>query len=222
MNSASCDCGGDCDGWHHLSRNEQQHIWNAEAFYFIYGDCFYENYFSPWYYFGDPYYNVPADYGPAYSRSALHSAASSGSAGSNGTSGGDSADYWLKRADEMYLTGAYEIAALSYARAVQLDPFLPKGWINMGNSLYFLGMYEEASNAYDAALELEPQNTNALQGKSQALSALNRTSEAEAAPGDTPVMAITSSGLKVADLGSSGRTTVPAVEPIVVGNHPQI
>ncbi len=216
VDSALCDCEGNCDGWHHLSRNEQQHIWNAEAFYFIYGDCFYENYFSPGYYFGYPYYHVPADYGPAYYRSTHRSAASDASSGSNGTSGGGSADYWLKRADEMYLTGSYELAALSYARAVQLNPFLLDGWINMGNALYFLGMYEASLNSYDAALKLEPQNTNALQGKSQALSALNR-----AGP-NARGTAGTSGSSKITAIGSVGSTAESAVEPVVVGSHPQI
>lgn len=217
VNSALCDCGSDCDGWQHLSRNEQQHIWNAEAFYFIYGDCFYENYFEPGYYFGYPSYYVPADYGPAYYRSAHRSAASDATSGSNGTSGGESADYWLKRADEMYLTGSYELAARGYARAVQLNPFLLDGWINMGNALYFIGMYEASLNAYDAALKLEPNNPNALQGKGQALSALNRT--ATKARGT----AVTSSGVKITEIGSVGSTAAePAVEPVVVGSHPQI
>jgi tetratricopeptide (TPR) repeat protein len=93
----------------------------------------------------------------------------------NRTIGNSTADYWLNDANRLYLTGSYEQAAESYAKAVNLDPSLSEGWLNLGNSLYYLDKYQASLNAYNALLKLEPQNADALAGKSHALLALNKT-----------------------------------------------
>jgi tetratricopeptide (TPR) repeat protein len=93
----------------------------------------------------------------------------------NQSVGNGNATYWLNEANVSYLTGSYEHAAESYAKAVNLDPSLSEGWLNLGNSLYFLGRYQASLNAYDTSLKLEPQNADALAGKNQALLALNNT-----------------------------------------------
>lgn len=93
----------------------------------------------------------------------------------NRTIGNSTAHYWLNDANRLYLTGSYEKAAESYAKAVNLDPSLTVGWLNLGNSLYFLGSYQASLNVYNAALKLEPRNANALSGRNKALLALNRT-----------------------------------------------
>ena len=93
----------------------------------------------------------------------------------NGTIGNSTADYWLNDANRLYLTGSYEQAAKSYAKAVNLDPSLLAGWLNLGNSLYYMSKYQASLNAYNALLKLEPQNADALAGKSLALLALNKT-----------------------------------------------
>jgi len=216
MDSAAFDCACNYDGWCHLSPDEEQCIWNAEAFHFIYGHQWYGDYFEPWNY-GYPYYG-PASYGPAY-----YNAAGNNLARSNGSIVDNYANYWLENADELYIAGSYDQAAASYARAVQLNPFLLEGWINMGNALYFLGKYEDSLSAYDAALGLEPQNANALMGRNQALAALNSTKQdgVVAYPQGQGAAAI-SSGRKITELGSWGSTTTPTVEPIIVGTHPQI
>lgn len=210
MDSASIDCSDNNDGWCHLSLDEQQCIWNGEAFHFLYGHHYYEDYFGPSYYFGYPY-RAPANYGPAYSRSTHHNAPRNNASGFNGSVVDNYASAWLSRADQLYIAGSYDQAAVSYARAVQLNPFLLEGWINMGNSLYFLGKYEDALSSYDAALRMEPQNANALMGRNQALTALNSTKEATA-----------SGSFKITQVGSWASATTPAVQPVVVGTHPQI
>jgi tetratricopeptide (TPR) repeat protein len=187
--------------------DEQQCIWNGEAFRFLYGNYYYGDYFEPWYYFDYPYYGA-VNYGPAYYRSAYSNAASNSSSGSNGSAVDNYASTWLRRADGLYISGSYEQAAYSYARAVQLNPFLLEGWINMGNSLYLLGKYEDALSAYDAALRMEPQNANALKGRSQSLAALNGTKESS-----------TSGSFKITQVGSWASATTPVVQPIVVGSH---
>jgi tetratricopeptide (TPR) repeat protein len=93
----------------------------------------------------------------------------------NGTIGNSTADYWLNDANRLYLTGSYEQAAKSYAKAVNLDPSLLAGWLNLGNSLYYMSKYQASLNAYNALLKLEPQNADALSGKNKALLALNKT-----------------------------------------------
>ena len=133
----------------------------------------------------------------------------------NRTIGNSTADYWLNDANRLYLTGSYEQATESYAKAVNLDPSLSEGWLNLGNSLYFLGRYQASLNAYNAALRLEPRNANALSGKNKALLALNKT-------GGSNMSTITPSmvqGPKIANLGSPKNSGGNIGEPVVVGDH---
>jgi tetratricopeptide (TPR) repeat protein len=110
---------------------------------------------------------------PAYSESTCNTPKHDTSA-YNQSVGNGSATYWLNEGNVSYLTGSYDQAAESYAKAVNLDPSLSVGWLNLGNSLYYLGKYQASLNAYNTLLNLEPQNANALAGKSQAILALNK------------------------------------------------
>jgi tetratricopeptide (TPR) repeat protein len=92
----------------------------------------------------------------------------------NQTAGNNTANYWLNDANGLYLSGSYEQAVVSYAKALKLNSSLPNGWLNMGNSLYFLGRYQESLNAYNAVLNLEPKNPDALLGKKRALLDIDR------------------------------------------------
>jgi tetratricopeptide (TPR) repeat protein len=106
-----------------------------------------------------PAYNTPAYNVPTYNQNTIS----------------QNATNWLNEANVFYLTGSYQQAAESYAKAVNADPSLSEGWLNLGNSLYFLGRYQASLNAYDALLNLEPNNANALAGKNKTLLALNTT-----------------------------------------------
>ena len=92
----------------------------------------------------------------------------------NAPANNQSASYWLNEANVSYLTGSYEQAAESYAKAVNIDPSLKSGWLNLGNSLYFLGRYQASLNAYNSLLNLEPKNAEALAGRSLAMEAIER------------------------------------------------
>ena len=128
----------------------EQHIWDIQTYRFL-------NYDDEGYYpYGVHANNAPT---PAYNQS----------------TGNGNATYWLNEANVSYLTGSYEQAAESYAKAVNSDPSLSEGWLNLGSSLYFLSKYQASLNAYNALLKLEPQNADALAGKSLALLALNRS-----------------------------------------------
>lgn len=154
--SASWGCYGDgCN--YPTSVQVQQHLWDIEAYRFLYCDQCYSSYV--------PVYPTYQYLTPTASQIL-----------ENGTS-----QYWQSKGDELYLAGFYEKAAAAYSEAVKLDPYLADCWLNLGNSLYFLGKYQEALNSYNAALALNPQNENALQGKTQSLLALNRMAEANAA-----------------------------------------
>ncbi len=83
----------------------------------------------------------------------------------------------------------------------------------MGNALFFIRKYEESLSAYDSALNLNPQNENALIGRSQALSALNRTDEATAAMKAVERL----QDRKVTEVGRL-RSTNRAVEPVIIGS----
>lgn len=146
----------------HTSRSEwQQRLWYADIYNFLYGDC-------------ECYYASHGLYCPPYATETPDAPASNAPASDSNTAGEDAASL-LDKANVFYLTGSYEQAAQSYAKAVNLDPTLSKGWLNLGNSLYFLGRYQASLDAYEALLNREPDNANALAGKNNALSALNNS-----------------------------------------------
>jgi tetratricopeptide (TPR) repeat protein len=181
--SASWGCYGyGCN--YPTSAQVQQHLWDIEAYRFLYCDQCYSSYV--------PIY-------PTYQ----YITPTSSQILENGTS-----QYWQAKGDELYLAGSYEKAAAAYSEAVKLDPYLADCWLNLGNSLYFLGKYQEALNSYNAALALNPQNENALQGKTQSLLALNRTTEANAAQKSLNAL----KNRNILNLGSTHNT-------VVVGDH---
>ena len=152
------DCfGSNC----HSSRSEwQQRLWYADIYNFLYGNC-------------ECYYANHGVYNP-YSGETPIAPANNAPINSSNTTGEDAASL-LDKANVFYLTGSYEDAAKSYAKAVNIDPTLSKGWLNLGNSLYFLGRYQASLDAYVALLNREPDNANALAGKNNALLALNKS-----------------------------------------------
>ena len=153
----------------------EQHMWDIQTYYFL-------NQYDP--YVGPAYsqprysthaYNIPTNravptYTTAYSTPSSYNTPANNQSAVNGN-----ATYWLNEANVFYLTGSYEKASESYAKAVNADPSLSEGWLNLGNSLYYLGKYQASLNAYSALLKLDPQNVDALADKSQALLALNKT-----------------------------------------------
>jgi len=161
----------------------EQHMWDIQTYYFLNQ---YDPYVGPAYSqprYNTPAYNIPTNRAvPTYTVAPTYTAeyntgSLSNAPAYNQNTGNDSATYWLNEANVSYLTGSYEQAAESYAKAVNLDPSLSEGWLNLGNSLYFLGKYQASLNAYGTLLKFEPQNANALAGKNQALLALNKTGE---------------------------------------------
>jgi len=169
---------------HSARADWQQRLWYADIYSFLYGDCdcYYEGhglYYPP--YKGertDASAATLADASADTSAEASTVGAATNSAGSTDSSKSkeeDSASL-MDRANVLYLTGSYEQASLLYAKAVNLDPALSKGWLNLGNCLFFLGRYQASLEAYNALLSREPDNANALSGKNNALSALERAS----------------------------------------------
>lgn len=145
-------------GSHHQSlRSEwEQRMWYADIYNFLYGNCEFHNYPS---YYGEAN-NPAANNAPAYSVNTAD----------------ENATKLLDEANVFYLTGSYQQAAETYAKAVNINPALSEGWLNLGNSLYFLGRYQASLDAYIALLNREPNNANALAGKNNALAALNKSS----------------------------------------------
>jgi tetratricopeptide (TPR) repeat protein len=195
---ATCSgCG--CYTPHPTEAEIQQFQWMKEAFCFLYSDDCYCGAVAP-------YYLGPS--GPTFV------AGTPAVTFAGPSTADDSAEYWLNQANELYLTGSYEKAAESYAKAVEIDPYLLDGWLNMGNSLFFSGRYEEALNAYNSALNLDPQNENAWLGKSKALSALNRMQEANSAMKVVEKL----QSRQITELGGL-KSTSGSVEPVVVGSY---
>jgi tetratricopeptide (TPR) repeat protein len=153
----------------------QQRLWYADIYNFLYGDC--NCYYARHGLYYPPYAGVRTDTSAAAlaDRSLDTSVASTAtdSTDSSKSEEEDSASL-MDKANVLYLTGSYEQASLLYAKAVNLDPSLSKGWLNLGNCLFFLGRYQASLDAYEALLSREPDNANALAGKNNALSALER------------------------------------------------
>lgn len=152
------DCyGSDC----YLSRSEwQQRVWYSDIYNFLYGDC-------------QCYYAKHGVYNPYAGETPVAPANNAPTPSSSTVS--ENASSLLDEANVFYLTGSYEQAAKSYAKAVNIDPALSEGWLNLGNSLYFLGRYQASLDAFVALLNREPDNANALAGKNNALLALNNS-----------------------------------------------
>lgn len=168
---------------HYTRADWQQRLWYADIYNFLYGDCncYYERH--------GLYYPPYAGVSTGASAAALTEPSSDTSAASAAINSADSPDSskskdedsasLMDRANVHYLTGSYEQASLLYAKAVNSDPSLSKGWLNLGNCLFFLGRYQASLEAYEALLSREPDNANALAGKNNALSALERANSAQ-------------------------------------------
>lgn len=161
----------------------QQRLWYADIYNFLYGDC--NCYYARHGLYYPPYAGVSTGTSAAASVDAS-SDTSAASAAINSVDSPDSSKSkdedsasLMDRANVLYLTGSYEQASLLYAKAVNLDPSLSKGWLNLGNCLFFLGRYQASLEAYEALLTREPDNANALAGKNNALSALERANAAQ-------------------------------------------
>lgn len=154
---------GDChESSCHASRSEwQQRLWYADIYNFLYGDC-------------ECYYAKHGLYYPPYAGAIRDPSAGNAPTDSLNAAGED-APSLLDQANVFYLTGSYEQAAESYAKAVNIDPTLSVAWLNLGNSLYFLGRYQASLDAYEALLNLEPGNADALAGKEKALMSLDKS-----------------------------------------------
>ena len=147
---------------YHPSMSEwEQRMWYAEIYNFFYGNC--ESHFAPC-----------SEYYPSNARDTYNTSANSAPvSGLNAAS--ENVTILLDEANVFYLTGSYEQAAESYAKAVNIDPDQSEGWLNLGNSLYFLGRYQASLEAYIALLNRDPKNANALAGKNKTLFALNKS-----------------------------------------------
>mgnify|MGYP001160691564 CR=1 FL=1 len=171
---------------HYTRADWQQRLWYADIYNFLYGDC--NCYYARHGLYYPPYAGVSTGTSAAASAdassdtsaasAAINSADSTDSTDSSKSNDEDSASL-MDRANVLYLTGSYEQASLLYAKAVNLDPSLSKGWLNLGNCLFFLGRYQASLEAYEALLSREPDNANALAGKNNALSALERANAAQ-------------------------------------------
>lgn len=137
----------------------EQRMWYADIYNFFYGNC--ESHFAPC-----------SECYPPYAKDANKALANNPPVSSLNTAGEKTTNL-LDEANVFYLTGSYEQAAKSYAKAVNIDPDQSEGWLKLGNSLYFLGRYQASLEAYIACLNRDPKNANALAGKNKTLFALN-------------------------------------------------
>jgi tetratricopeptide (TPR) repeat protein len=88
---------------------------------------------------------------------------------------------WFKEGNTNYDCGDYEKAIACYDQAIQLNPQLPGVWCNKGMALCRLKKYQEAIKAFDKSLELDPHYEKALKSKAEALQAIDREAQQNAA-----------------------------------------
>ena len=168
---------------HSARADWQQRLWYADIYNFLYGDC--NCYYARHGLYYPPYAGVSTDTSKAASAEASSDTSDAGAAinSADSTDSSKSKDEdpasLMDRANVLYLTGSYEQASELYAKAVNLDPSLSKGWLNLGNCLFFMGRYQASLGAYEALLSREPDNSNALAGKNNALSALERANASQ-------------------------------------------
>jgi tetratricopeptide (TPR) repeat protein len=93
-------------------------------------------------------------------------------------------DATMNKGLNLYNVGKYAEAGAAYDEAIKLVPnnFQAwQAWNGKGNSLYKQGKYEEAIQAYDQAIQLAPDISMLWASKGDALKALGRTEESNAA-----------------------------------------
>jgi tetratricopeptide (TPR) repeat protein len=103
-------------------------------------------------------------------------------------------DIWVLKGDSLYNLGRHEEALEAYDKALEFNPKEGAAWMGKGRIFYDNGRYEEAVEAYDKVIEFAPFNVTpvvdlyamnlsatAWHDKGEALKALGRTSESEAA-----------------------------------------
>jgi len=89
--------------------------------------------------------------------------------------------FYNKKGWLLYTLGNYGSAIKYLDEAIKLDPNYGDAWNNKGLILYNLEDFEKAAKCHDNAIMLNPSDANSWYDKSNALKALGRNADAEAA-----------------------------------------
>jgi tetratricopeptide (TPR) repeat protein len=84
----------------------------------------------------------------------------------------DNFDAWLCIGLEYYSTGNYPSALEAFDRALDIDERSAIAWKYKGDTLFRMGRYQEAIEGYNRGLIVSPGNTDLIQGREKAESAL--------------------------------------------------
>jgi len=66
----------------------------------------------------------------------------------------DTADYWVKKSEELFVNGSYDESVQALDKALQIEPETANLWQTKGSLLALIGMEDEALIAYQRALDL--------------------------------------------------------------------
>ena len=90
---------------------------------------------------------------------------------------------WISRGEALYFLGRGDEALDAFKQAISLNPRAASAWAAFGALLASLERYEEALRSLDHALanDIVPKEPRTYKLKAEALQALGRTAEAEAA-----------------------------------------
>jgi Tfp pilus assembly protein PilF len=94
------------------------------------------------------------------------------------------ADAWYNMGVALSQQDRYDEALEAYDSAIMADPLYAEDanfWYEKGNVLYKLDKFDEALMAYDSSIEIDPRHADVWYNKGFALTALGRTTEADAA-----------------------------------------
>ncbi len=89
-----------------------------------------------------------------------------------------SAEFWLKKGNELANSGMMEDAIKAYSNALEIDESLIDAWNNKGMVLANLGRYSEAKQCFDDALKRSPRHAQALSNKGMILAQEKKYQEA--------------------------------------------
>jgi len=92
----------------------------------------------------------------------------------------DYAEAWNNKGFAFFKMGKYNESLQAANRSLELEP-IAENWDTKGAALYGLGKYEEALECYNKAIELNSEIGEVWYHKAEALKALGRDAEAEAA-----------------------------------------
>ena len=86
------------------------------------------------------------------------------------TPNSENLEFYIKKAEDLISSGAYEEAIESYNEALKIDPENARALYAKGYALFQLDKYQEVLDVFDEELKIDPKNIDKLCSKGEILS----------------------------------------------------